>query len=143
VRILKGQTMVTAVLDPIRMPTVTLSEEELETYTVMIEQGQLPADWLDRYEEGVKKNVFGHDYKTDRNGNPIEQGLGSANNQTANSIAAYKKYCNPENPKAADPDPNFERNLAQMQKQFAETEERRKKLFAEQQQERKRRTTVR
>jgi hypothetical protein len=52
------------------------------------------------------KNVFGFDHKTDRQGKPIEQGVGSPGNQSRNSIEACKKYCSHE--------PDFERNLARM-----------------------------
>jgi hypothetical protein len=116
--------MVSTVLDPIRMPTVTLSEEELETYLVMIEQGQLPADWLDRYYEAVQANVFGHDHKTNKHGDPIEQGHGAPGNQTANSVAAYVKYCGPGRDRAAEP--GYEENLKRIQAEFAKCEEARK-----------------
>ena len=84
--------MVDTVLDPIRMPIITLSQAELDEIETAISAGQLPADFLDRYYAAVQKNVFGQDHRTDRHGNPIEQGIGSAGNQTANSIKAYKKY---------------------------------------------------
>ena len=84
--------MVEAVLDPIRMPTITLTQTELDDIDAAMAAGALPPDWMDRYHAAVQANVFGHDHKTDRHGNPIEQGRGSASNQTAQSLAAYRKY---------------------------------------------------
>jgi hypothetical protein len=114
--------MVTPVVDPVRVPSINLTEGELSDIEAMIERGELPKDFLERHYLAVDLNVFGHDAKTDRDGNYIEQGLGSAQNQTMNSIAAYKKYCNPENPKATDPDPNYKENLPRMQAELAECE---------------------
>jgi hypothetical protein len=84
--------VVDTVLDPIRMPIITLSQAELDEIETAMSAGQLPADFLDRYYAAVQENVFGRDHKTDRQGNPIEQGIGSSGNQTRNSINAYKKY---------------------------------------------------
>ena len=36
-------------------------------------------------------NVFGHDVKFDRNGKPIEQGLGSASNPTVQHFQALER----------------------------------------------------
>lgn len=41
-----------------------------------------------RREEIARLVVFGHDHKTDAHGKPIEQGIGSAANPTANHWAA-------------------------------------------------------
>jgi hypothetical protein len=84
--------MVDTVLDPIRMPVVSLSQAEMDEIHDLIAKGQLSSDFLDRHHAAVRANVFGHDHKTDRDGNPIEQGLGSAINQTRNSINAYRRY---------------------------------------------------
>lgn len=115
--------MVEAVIDPIRMPTLTLSEKELDDIEAMMAEGRLPPDFLERHFVAVENNVFGADHKKDKKGNPIEQGIGSAGNQTANSIKAYKKYCDPSNPKAADPDPNFAVNLKRMEAELAAANE--------------------
>ena len=40
--------------------------------------------------ENERKNVFGHDYKTDRHGKPIEQGVGSPSNPTIQSMNALR-----------------------------------------------------
>jgi hypothetical protein len=103
--------MVETVIDPIRMPTVTLSQAELDEIDQLILAGQLPPDWIARYYAAVRANVFGHDHKTDRHGEPIEQGRGSAGNQTQQSLDAFKKFCSSE--------PNFSEHLALMEKQLA------------------------
>ena len=64
-------------------------------------------------------HVFGPDHKKDKDGRPLEQGLGSAQNQTRQSIKAFDKYhdmTTPEN-KAA---------LERMEREFAECEKRRR-----------------
>jgi hypothetical protein len=45
------------------------------------------------HQEGDRKAVFGHNYKTDRNGNPIPQGIGSwPHHVTMNSLFAIRRY---------------------------------------------------
>jgi hypothetical protein len=84
-----------------------------------IAAGKLPPDAIKQHFLAEKNNVFGYDHKVDRHGKPIEQGVGSAGNQTLNSINAYKKYG------AAEPE--YERNLARMEKELAEANERRRR----------------
>jgi|HubBroStandDraft_6_1064221.scaffolds.fasta_scaffold420120_1 hypothetical protein len=84
--------MVDSVVDPVRVPTITLSQTEVDDIKALIEAGQLPPDFLKRHEEAKRQNVFGFDHTTDADGNPQEQGIGSAKNQTRNQINAYKKY---------------------------------------------------
>ena len=84
--------MVDSVIDPIRIPAITLSQTEIYEIEQLIALEKLPRDFLDRHLEEVRKNVFGHDHKVDKNGHPIEQGIGSAGNMTQNAIDAYKKY---------------------------------------------------
>jgi hypothetical protein len=98
--------MVETVIDPIRMPTVTLSQAEMDD----IASGQLPPEWLERYHAAVQSNVFGHNHKSDRHGNPIEQGRGSAQNMTQQSVDAYKKWGKDE--------PDYADNLKRMQAQL-------------------------
>jgi hypothetical protein len=50
-----------------------------------------PAE-LKQYYLDEEKAVFGHDVKHDRDGDPIEQGLGSPDHPTHQSVQAYKKY---------------------------------------------------
>jgi hypothetical protein len=42
-------------------------------------------------EHKLRCDVFGHDYTTDRSGNPVEKGKGSAAQQTAQSKMAYER----------------------------------------------------
>jgi hypothetical protein len=41
--------------------------------------------------EAEARNVFGHDYKRDSKGRPIEQGLGSPSQPTRQSMAALRQ----------------------------------------------------
>jgi hypothetical protein len=84
--------MVDSVLDPMRVPAISLSQTEIDEIEQLIAAGQLPSDFLDRHKEAVRRNVFGHDHRVDKNGRPIEQGIGSPGNMTRNAIDAYKKY---------------------------------------------------
>jgi hypothetical protein len=104
--------MVTPVLDPIRVPTINLSEGELADIEQLIESGALPKDFLDRHFEAVDKNVFGYDAKRRRDGSYIEQGIGSPGNMTRNCIEAYRKYGKGE--------PQYDETLARMEAEFAE-----------------------
>jgi len=107
--------MVETVLDPIRMPTVTLSQKEMDDIEALMAQGQLPPDYLDRYHEAVAKNVFGFDHKVDADGNPIEQGRGSPGNQCQQSIDAYKKFGRPEKGSSEAEFKEFNDNLKRME----------------------------
>ena len=82
--------------------------------------GLLPPDWLDKYAAAVEANVFGEGSRRDAKGNPVEQGRGSADNQTSQSVEAYRKWGKDE--------PDYERTLARMEKQLAASEIRRKAL---------------
>jgi hypothetical protein len=88
----------------------------------------LPAHVRKEIRLGAKKiarqDVFGIDHKTDRNGNPIEQGVGAKGNQTQQSIDAYIKNNTERSPNG--PEPNFEETLARMRKDLAESEARRR-----------------
>jgi hypothetical protein len=107
--------MVDTVIDPIRVPTITLSQSEIEDIEAGIAAGELPPDWLERHAAAVQANVFGHDHKKDKNGNPIEQGRGSESNMTAQAVAAYRKYGREE--------PDYQRHLSRMEKQLAACDE--------------------
>jgi hypothetical protein len=105
-------------IDLNRIPAITLSPDELSEMAARIEAGELPPDYMDRYHAAVEANVFGHDHKKDRHGNPIEQGLGSEGNMTRNSVEAYRRW--------GKDDVNYAENLARMETQLAACEERRK-----------------
>jgi hypothetical protein len=98
--------------EPDRVPTITLTPAEIDEMYDLIDKGELPRDYVDRYFEAVSKNVYGQDAKKDRQGNYIEQGIGSPGNQSRNSIEAYKKY--------GKDDPDFQANLARMEKELVE-----------------------
>jgi hypothetical protein len=80
--------MVDSIIDPMR---ISLSQTEIDEIEQLIAAGNLPPDFLDRHKEAVRRNVFGHDHRVDKNGRPIEQGIGSPGNMTRNAIDAYKK----------------------------------------------------
>lgn len=103
---------------PKPLPPINLTPQEIEEAEALIAKGELPRDAIDRWYDDVEKNVFGHDHKRDRKGNPIEQGIGSAGHQTRNSIEAYKKYGKDE--------PDFQANLVRMEKELVEANARRK-----------------
>jgi hypothetical protein len=88
---------------------VTLTQPELDD--LYLKGGQAA---VDAHFENERKAVFGHDYKLDKNGRPIEQGIGSPAQPSANSVAAYEKYHRG--------DPGFTENLARMKKQLADFE---------------------
>lgn len=67
---------------------------------------------LKEADQQAKNDVFGVDHKTDRHGNPIENGLGSAGNQTRPSLEAYKKY--------HKSDPDYEETLKRIEAELAE-----------------------
>ena len=42
--------------------------------------------------EALRKDVFGFDYKTDRDGNPIQQGIGAPGRESVNHFASIRRY---------------------------------------------------
>ena len=42
--------------------------------------------------EALRKDVFGFDYKTDRHGNPIQQGIGAPGRETTNHMQSIRRY---------------------------------------------------
>jgi hypothetical protein len=63
--------------------------------------------------------VFGANHEVDRLNRPIEDGRGSARNQTRQSVEAYRRHGKDE--------PDYKENLARMEKELAETNERRQR----------------
>jgi hypothetical protein len=96
---------------------VTKTEQELDEMRELIAAGELPPDAIKRYYEDEARNVYGHDAVKTKNGY-IEQGYGSAKNQTRNSIEAYRKYGSHE--------PDFEKNISRMERELAESNARRR-----------------
>jgi hypothetical protein len=114
--------MVDAVLDPLRIPSITLSEAEIDEIHELMAAGLLPDDYLERHYAAVRKNVFGVDHKFDAEGNPIEQGFGSAGDQTRNGINAYKKYAKYE---ADFTKEKYEATLKRMEAELVASDKRR------------------
>jgi hypothetical protein len=96
----------------------TKTTEELDEMRNLIALGRLPPDAIERYYEDETRNVFGHDVKFDDEGHPIEQGLGSAQQPTRNSVDAYKRWGSEE--------PGYHERLAQMEADLAAFQARRK-----------------
>jgi len=60
-------------------------------YRKATERGKSHDDAVLEAIEAERRNVYGYDYKTDKNGQPIQQGLGSEKNPSINHYAALKK----------------------------------------------------
>jgi hypothetical protein len=103
--------MVDSVIDPVRVPSISLSQAEIDEIQQLITDGQLPPDYLDRHKDAVRRNVFGFDHKTDKQGVPIEQGIGSPGNMTQNAVDAYKRFGKEE--------PGFTEHLKRMEADLA------------------------
>ena len=98
---------------------VAKTQEEIAEMRTQIAEGKLPPDAIKQYYDAEALNVFGFDAKKRRDGKGYhEQGYGSPGNQTRNSIDAYKKYCSHE--------PDFEKNVAKMERELSESNERRR-----------------
>jgi hypothetical protein len=69
-------------------------------------------------EERALIDTYGEGFKRDKNGKPLEQGLGSADNMTAQAVDAYERW--------GVNDPNYHEHLALLKRQFATCQERRK-----------------
>jgi hypothetical protein len=104
--------------DPLKPPVLSLTADEVDEIAFAIEEGNLPSDYFGRIQHAVDCNVFGHDHKKDRDGNPVEQGRGSAANPTRQSVEAYRKWGKDEL--------EYERILARMEKQLKDAEPRQK-----------------
>jgi hypothetical protein len=75
----------------------------------------------------VEVDVFGVGFRKDKQGRPIEQGLGSPGNETAQSIAAYVKYHGPGGIMEETPEV-YQATLKKKQADLAATLERKKAL---------------
>ena len=100
-----------SLLSSVKIPVIMLTEEEIAAARLLIDEGKLPRDYFEQYRRALAQNVFGHDHKTDRHGEPIEQGIGSPSQPSANSVNAFKRFCKDE--------PNYERDLARLEKDLA------------------------
>ena len=97
---------------------VTKTQDELNEMRAEIAAGTLPPDAIKKYREEEDRNFYGHDAKKRRDGTYIKQGIGSAQNQTVQSVEAYRRYGKDE--------PDYKEHLARMEKELAETMERRR-----------------
>lgn len=100
-----------------KIPVVALTQEEVDEINDQIQTGELPRDYFDRRAEAVEKFVFGQDVKHDRQGNPIEQGIGSAAQPSRNSIEAYKAH---QLGNKFGPEKDFDKILERMEAELAE-----------------------
>lgn len=116
--------MVETVIDPIKIQPINYSQAEIDDIKAMMESGQLARDYLDRHYDAVEKNVFGHDHKKDKNGEPIEQGIGTPGNMTRNCIDAYIK--NQTERRSGPPEAGFDETVKRMEAELAVCEGRRK-----------------
>jgi hypothetical protein len=105
---------------------VTRTVDELAEMQKQIAAGELPPNAIEQYYEDERKNVFGHNYKRDSKGQPIEVGIGSPSQPSFNSVEAYRKYGRDE--------PDYARHLARMEKELADYQQARRKAGAAQQQ---------
>jgi hypothetical protein len=64
-----------------------------------------------------RKNVYGHDYRTDRQGRPIQQGIGSESNPSGNHFAALRKA----EQQGLEPPGTYKRMVAELFKKDRET----------------------
>ena len=83
--------MASTPLDPVRVPIINLTGEEIDDIREQITAGLLPSDFLEKHKDAVARNVFGHDARRDAKGNYVEQGMGAKGHETANHFAAMKK----------------------------------------------------
>jgi hypothetical protein len=95
----------------------TKTSKELADMQRLIEQGLLPKDAIDQYYENQAMATFGENFKTDRHGNPIEQGIGSKANPSESSIAAYIK--NQTERRHGGPEAGYEETLQRMRDELA------------------------
>lgn len=69
---------------------VTLNNQEIDEMKLSIEAGKLPPDALENHFKEEERRVFGSEFKRDKAGVPIENGIGSAGRETANHFKAMK-----------------------------------------------------
>jgi phage repressor protein C with HTH and peptisase S24 domain len=97
--------------------SVHKTPKELAEMQMLIDQGKLPRDAIEQYYENEFMAVYGENYKTDKNGEPIEQGIGSKSQPSPNSIAAYIKTQTQY--RKNGPEPGYDEHLARMEAELA------------------------
>lgn len=81
------------------------------------ELAEMTPEEIAAWKEAERKAVFGHDSKV-RRGKPVEQGKGSYEQPTQNSIDAYIKTQTER--RVGGPEKGFEENLKKMRDRLAE-----------------------
>jgi hypothetical protein len=76
------------------------------------------ARMMEEAKRKADEDVFGVGFQRDRNGKPIETGLGSASQPTVQSIEAYIKEQTER--RKNGPEPGYEQHLARMRKNLAD-----------------------
>jgi hypothetical protein len=93
----------------------------------------LPRDVRKRIRKEARQialnDVFGHGHKIGKDGEPVEQGLGSFENPSQQSIDAYIKAQTDKRYRES-PEEGFEENVKRMRARFAEVQAQRRKLKA-------------
>lgn len=106
---------------------VTFTNDEIQDLRNRVANGSLPPTAIADYLKAEEKAVFGVDVKHDRHGNPIEQGIGSAQQPSRNSIEAYKTF---QLTRRGGPEANYENFLAKMEADLAAFEAAKQKAKA-------------
>jgi hypothetical protein len=112
----------------------TKTGKELAEMQRLIEQGLLPKDAIDQYYENQAMATFGENFKVDKQGNPIEQGIGSKAQPSRSSIDAYIK--NQTERRHGGPEPGFDETVARMEAEltaFSDGQPRQKRRYTRRQ----------
>ena len=96
---------------------VTKTPKEINEMRQLMAQGLLPQDAIEQHIEHEYQQTFGQNYKTDADGNPIEQGRGSKMQPTRGSIDAYIK--NQTERRHGGPEKGYEDTLERMEAELA------------------------
>jgi hypothetical protein len=97
---------------------VALRSDEIEEMKILMADGKLPPSALTDHFSQEEQRVFGTQFKRGADGVPIERGIGSASQPSANSVEAYRIYGRSE--------PDYAANLAKMEQALAAHEARRR-----------------
>ena len=106
--------------------SVAAEAKELKLFRLMRDAPQEKAlikQLKQEVKEQADNDVFGVGHRKARDGTPIEQGLGSFENPTEQSIQAYIKNQTERRTKVED---GFEENLKKMRARFAEVQAQRR-----------------
>jgi hypothetical protein len=110
--------MVSTPVDALKPSPLCLTEQEIEDIYDLIDQNLVPANFFELCAEARRKAIFGENYRVDKLGRPVESGLGSSENQTTQSVSAFRKWCVNEI--------DYEKTLARLERELVESDARRK-----------------